>query len=383
MNPEKMQGTLDFIRSLYPGENPVPLHAPRFFGREKEYLAECIDTTYVSYVGKFVTDFEEHIKRISGARHAIAMVNGTAALQISLIASNVHQGDLVITQALTFAATAAAIRHAGADPVFVDVDVETMGMGPTHLRDYLEKNGVHKDGVLHDRKSGRRFAAIVPMHTFGHPVAIEKISGIAREFGIPLIEDAAESLGSYYKGTHTGTFGDAGILSFNGNKPVTTGGGGMIITNDDALAERARHLSTTAKVKHPWNFVHDEVGYNLRMPNINAAVGCAQIEKLDFILENKRKTAQEYEAFFQSNGVSFFTEPVDCRSNYWLNAIILEDRAERDQFLEFSNGNGVQTRPIWTLMNKLPPYEACAHGPLDNSIWLEDRVINIPSSVRK
>ncbi len=382
MTVEKMSTALDFIRTLYPNENPVPLHAPRFQGNEKKYLGDCIDTTYVSYVGKFVTDFEEHIKRLTGAGNAIAMVNGTAAIHMALLSAGVDPGDEVITQALTFAATAAGIRHAGAEPIFVDVDKETMGMSPESLSAYLHENAELQGNFLRNKKSGRRIAAVMPMHTFGHPAKIDEIASICEEFRVQLIEDAAESLGSLYKAKHTGRYGRAAVISFNGNKPVTTGGGGMIITDDEALAERARHLSTTAKRKHRWEFFHDEVGYNLRLPNVNAALGCAQMECFDAILSNKRETAALYKTFFETVGIDFFTEPDGGRSNYWLNAIILQDRAERDAFLEYSNDHGVQTRPIWTLMNKLPPYAACQRTILPNAEWLEDRVVNIPSSVR-
>lgn len=373
---------LNFIRSLYPNETPVPLHAPRFVGNEKKYLSECIDTTYVSYVGKFVTDFEEHIKRLTGTKHAVAMVNGTSALQMALVSAGVSPGDEVITQDLTFAATAAAIKHAGAEPAFVDVDSDTMGMSPESLKQYLADNATMRDGKTVDTTTGRRIGAVVPMHTFGHPVRIHEISLICDEYGLELIEDSAESIGSYYRGKHTGTFGKAGILSFNGNKPVTTGGGGMLITDDDVIAERARYLSTTAKRKHPWEFFHDEVGYNLRMPNVNAAIGCAQMETYAITLANKRETASLYKDFFVARDIRFFAEPKECVSNYWLNSIILADRSERDEFLSFANGNGVQTRPIWTLMHRLPPYAACPRGDVTNSLWFEDRVVNIPSSVR-
>mgnify|MGYP001806693825 CR=1 FL=1 len=310
------------------------------------------------------------------------MVNGTAALQMVLLAAGVKPGDEVITQALTFAATAAGIKHAGAEPAFVDVDLGTLGMSPDSLRSYLEENGERRMDGVYNRKNGRRIAAVLPMHTFGHPVRIDEIVSICEEHGIQLIEDAAESLGSTYNGKHTGLFGRAAILSFNGNKPVTTGGGGMVITEDDALAERARYISTTAKRKHRWEFFHTEVGYNLRLPNVNAAIGCAQMEYFDRTIENKRETATKYKAFFDSISQAFMTEPVGACSNYWLNVIILSDRSEREGFLEYSNDHGVQTRPVWTLMHKLPPYSMCQRSSLPNAEWLEDRVVNIPSSVR-
>lgn len=382
MNDSKKKEVIAYIKSLYPGEDPVPLHAPRFLGNEKRYLSECVNSTFVSYVGKFVTDFEQHIKNLTGAKYAVAMVNGTAALQMAVMAIGVLPGEEVVTQALTFAATAAGIRHAGAEPSFVDVDRETMGMSPDSLKEYLSKHCEPRSDGIYNKRSGRRVRAVMPMHTFGHPVRLDEISDICADYGLDLVEDAAESIGSSYKGVPTGTRGRAAILSFNGNKPVTTGGGGMLISNEEAIAERARYISTTAKRKHRWEFFHDEVGYNLRMPNVNAALGCAQMEYFDKTLANKRETAEKYRAYFSNIGVSFFVEPEDTRSNYWLNAILLENRSEREAFLEYSNNNGVQTRPVWTLMSKLPPYAACSRTELPNAEWLEDRVVNIPSSYR-
>jgi aminotransferase in exopolysaccharide biosynthesis len=374
--------TADFIKSLYPNDNPVPLHAPRFTGNEKAYLCECIDSTYVSYVGRFVTDFEEHIKITTGSKNAIAIVNGTSAIHMTLLAAGVQPGELVITQALTFAATAAGIRHANAEPVFIDVDKDTLGMSPDNLENFLKTRCEKKTDGSYEKYSGKKVAAVMPMHTFGFPCRIDEIKNVCDDYNIQLIEDAAESLGSAYKEKATGTFGRAAILSFNGNKTITTGGGGMIITDDDALAQRVRHISTTAKSKHRWEFFHDEVGYNLRMPNVNAAIGCAQMENFDRIIENKRSTAKQYIDFFKNTGIEFIEEPKGGVSNYWLNCILLKDRFEREAFLQYTNDNGVQTRPIWILMSKLPPYKDCIKDGLDNSIWLEDRVVNIPSSVR-
>lgn len=375
-----------FIKSLYVNDSPVPLHAPRFQGNEKKYLAECIDTTYVSYVGRFVTDFEEHVKRLTGASHAVALVNGTSAIQMMLLGIGVKPGEEVITQALTFVATVAGIKHVGAEPVFVDVDLNTMGMSPESLAEYLKINAQAKSDGVYNKSTGRRISAVMPMHTFGHPVRIDEITKICSDYGIQVVEDAAESLGSYYKGKHTGIFGRAAVLSFNGNKPVTTGGGGMLITNDALLAERVRYISTTAKRKHRWEFYHEEVGYNLRMPNVNAAIGCAQMERLTDTLTNKRETATIYQDFFfdtyKKGEVIFFIEPKYCTSNYWLNSIIMSNKNEREMFLEYSNDHEVQTRPIWTLMSKLPPYKNCSRTLLPNSEWLEDRIVNIPSSVR-
>ena len=374
---------VSFIKSLYPTENPVPLHAPRFSGNEKKYLMDCIDTTYVSYVGQYVSRFEDEVRQLTGAKYAIAVSTGTAALHVALLLDEVAPGDEVITQPLTFIATANAITYCGAQPVFVDVERATLGLDPGKLNDFLLNNGLLKsDGRCYNKVTGSKIAACVPVHTFGHPVRIAQIMEICQKYNIPVIEDAAEALGSFYKGQHTGTFGDIGILSFNGNKPVTTGGGGMIITNDEAHAAKAKHLTTTAKKPHPWEFFHDEVGYNYRMPNINAAVGCAQMECFAGVLENKRATAQMYNQFFQDIGIPFITEPAHARSNYWLNTIVLKDRQERDQFLTYAAGKGIQARPVWTLMSNLPMYRHCQSESLENAQWLEDRLVNIPSSMR-
>jgi len=374
---------VDFIKSLYPTENPVPLHAPRFSGNEKKYLTDCIDTTYVSYVGEYVGRFEKAIQQFTGAKYAIAVSSGTAALHIALLLAEVGLGDEVITQPLTFVATANAISYCGGEPVFVDVERSTLGIDPGKLNDFLLNNGILKpDGRCYNTITGRKIAACVPMHTLGHPARIDEIIEICQKYHIPVVEDAAEALGSFYKGQHTGTFGDIGILSFNGNKPVTTGGGGMIVTNGEVLAAKAKHLTTTAKQPHPWEFVHDEIGYNYRLPNINAAVGCAQMECLAGVLANKRATAQMYDPFFQEIDIPFIAEPAHARSNYWLNAIVLKDRQEREHFLTYTAEKGVQTRPVWTLMSNLPMYRHCQCTPLETAPWLEDRLVNIPSSVR-
>ena len=372
-----------FIKSLYPTENPVPLHAPRFSGNEKKYLIDCIDTTYVSYVGRYVTRFEDEVRQLTGAKYAVAVSTGTAALHVALLLAEVTPGDEVVTQPLTFVATANAISYCSAHPVFVDVERSTLGLDPEKLNDFLLNNGILKsDGGCYNKITGRKIAACVPMHTLGHPARIDQIIEICQRYHIPVIEDAAEALGSFYKGKHAGTLGEFGTLSFNGNKPVTTGGGGMIITNDEALAAKAKHLTTTAKQPHPWEFIHDDVGYNYRMPNINAAVGCAQMECFAGVLDNKRATAQMYDQFFQEIGIPFIAEPAHTRSNYWLNTIVLKDRQERDQFLAYSRENGIQARPVWTLMPNLPMYRQCQCTPLETAQWLEDRLVNIPSSVR-
>ena len=374
---------VSFIKSLYPGENPVPLHAPRFSGNEKKYLIDCIDTTYVSYVGAYVSRFEDEIRHLTGAKYAVAVSSGTAALHVALLLAEVAPGDEVITQPLTFVATANAISYCSAQPVFIDVERSTLGLDPDKLNDFLINNGILKtDGRCYNKTTGRKIAACVPMHTLGHPVRIDQIIEVCQRYQIPVVEDAAEALGSFYDGQHAGTFGDIGILSFNGNKPVTTGGGGMIITNDEALAAKAKHLTTTAKQPHPWEFIHDDVGYNYRLPNINAAVGCAQMECFAEVLENKRTTAQMYSQFFRDIGMPFIIEPAHARSNYWLNAIVLKDKQEREQFIAYAMEKCIQTRPVWKLMTNLPMYRHCQRTPLETAQWLEDRLINIPSSVR-
>jgi perosamine synthetase len=373
----------EFIKSLYPGENPVPLHAPRFSGNEKKYLMDCINTTYVSYVGQYVNQFENEIRKYTRAKFAIAVSSGTAALHMALLLAKTTVGDEVITQPLSFVATANAIAHCGAIPVFVDVERSTLGLDPEKLESFLTTNAIIKsDDKCYNKFSGKRIAACIPMHTFGHPLRIDEIVEICSKYNIVVVEDAAEALGSFYKGQHAGTFGELGILSFNGNKPVTSGSGGMIITNDAALAEMAVHLTTTAKVPHPWEFVHDQIAYNYRMSNINAAVGCAQMEYFSEILKNKRVTAGIYKDFFRKIDIPFMTEPVNSLSNHWLNAIILKDRQQRDQFLAFASSNGIQARPVWKLLNSLPMYSQCQTTNIENARWLENRLVNIPSSTR-
>ena len=376
------QAVIEFIRGIYKTENFIPLHEPRFFGNEKKYLLECIDSTFVSSVGKFVDQFESMICEFTGARYAVATVNGTAALHIALKLAGVNCGDEVITQPLSFVATCNAISYCNAQPIFVDVDLDTMGMSPDSLRIFLSLHTRQDSGKCVNKITGKKIAAVVPMHTFGLPCRIEKIEEICQEFNIPLVEDAAESLGSYFKGRHTGTFGRLGALSFNGNKIITTGGGGMIITDDLVLAKRAKHITTTAKLPHPYEFIHDEVGYNYRLPNINAALGCAQMESLPSQLKTKRESACDYEYFFSDTNLQFSKEIDGGYSNYWLNAIILKDLSHRNSFLKDLNDGGVMSRPIWRLMNKLEIFSGCQAGDLSNAIWLEDRVVNIPSSTR-
>ena len=373
----------DFVHELYGNGGFVPLSVPLFAGNEKKYLEECIDSTFVSSVGPFVDRFEKEIAAYTGASRAVVCVNGTNALHMSLMLSGVKRDDEVLTQALTFIATCNAISYIGAHPVFLDVDRETLGLSPDALRNWLEAHAELRADGCYNRRSGRRVKACVPMHTFGHPVRIKEILDICEKWQIEVVEDAAESIGSLYHGQHTGTFGKIGALSFNGNKTITTGGGGMLLFRDPAVGEHAKHLTTQAKMPHRWEFRHDEIGYNYRMPNINAALGCAQLENLDRFIESKRRIAAAYADFFKDvPGIQFFTEPEGCRSNYWLNAIILENREARDAFLEFSNDNGVMTRPVWELMSRLPMFEKCETDGLANTVWLADRIVNIPSSAK-
>lgn len=376
------QECVTFIQKIYNTQSFIPLHEPRFIGNEKKYLNECIDSTFVSSVGQFVDRFEAEFARTVGAKYAVATVNGTAALHISLILAGVERDDEVITQPLTFIATANAISYIGAKPVFLDVDLETMGLSPDALIRFLKQECTVMDGKCINRSTGKTVKACVPMHTFGHPCRIDEIKALCDEWQIALVEDAAESLGSYYKGKHTGTFGRIAAFSFNGNKIITSGGGGVIVTDDEALAKRAKHITTTAKIPHKWEYVHDEIGYNYRLPNLNAALLCAQLEHLPHFLTDKRELAAEYKSFFESQNFRFFHEPKESRSNYWLNAVLMDDLKQRDAFLEYTNSHGVMTRPIWALMNKLEMFKSCQHDKLENALFLEERVINIPSSVR-
>ena len=374
---------ISFIKNIYGTDGFVPLSVPKFVGNEKKYLEECIDTTFVSSVGKFVDRFEEMVAEYTGAKKAVVCVSGTNALHMAMMLVGVERDDEVITQALTFIATCNAISYIGAHPVFIDVDKDTMGLSPAAVKAWLEDNAEIKEGICYNKTTGRRIKACVPMHTFGHPVHMDELIEVCKEWHIELVEDAAESLGSFYKGKHTGTFGKVGAISFNGNKTITTGGGGMLLFMDEKLGEFAKHLTTQAKVPHRWEFVHDHIGYNYRMPNINAALGCAQMEHLEEFVLNKRETAAQYAEFFKNmDDIEFFVEPTDCRSNYWLNAVILKDKQAQLEFLQQTNDNGVMTRPIWELMNRLPMFEHCQNDGLENSIWFADRVVNIPSSVR-
>ena len=373
----------EYIHALYGTDGFVPLSVPVFKGNEKKYMEECIDSTFVSSVGKFVDRFEEMVAEYTGAKKAVVCVSGTNALHMAMMLVGVERDDEVLTQALTFIATCNAISYIGAHPVFIDVDRDTMGLSPKAVQSWLENNAELRNGECYNKTTGRRIKCCVPMHTFGHPVHIEELVEVCKNWNIELVEDAAESIGSFYKGKHTGTVGKVGAISFNGNKTITTGGGGMLLFNDEELARHAKHLTTQAKVPHRWEFRHDHIGYNYRMPNINAALGCAQMEHLEEYVLNKRETAEKYAEFFKGiEGVEFFEEPADCRANYWLNVVILRDKEAQLKFLEYTNDNGVMTRPIWELMNRLPMFEHCQNDGLKNTIWFADRVVNIPSSVR-
>lgn len=365
------------------GTEPVALHEPRFRGNEWAYLKECLDSTFVSSVGKFVDRFEDELAAFTGAKRAVAVVNGTAALHVSLLLAGVKAGDEVLLPVLTFIATANAVAYCQATPHFVDSEYRSLGMDAHALRDYLSSTTELRGGHCINRGTGRIIRAMVPMHTFGHPVDIDALLAVAHDFHLQLIEDAAESLGSTVGGQHTGTFGLMGTLSFNGNKTITTGGGGAILTDNLELGAHAKHLTTTAKLPHRWNFVHDEVGYNYRLPNLNAALGCAQLEQLPGFLRDKRHLFEQYQAAFANvAGVHLVAEPAGCRSNYWLQTLLLDETYanQRDAVLTATNDAGLMTRPIWALMNRLPMYANAPKAALPVAESLERRVINIPSS---
>ncbi len=383
MSRTDFQSVVNYIRAIYESDNFIPLHVPVFKGNERKYVLDTLDSTYVSSVGEYVNKFEALMCQITGAENAVAIVSGTNALHLSLILGGVEQDDEVITQSLTFIATCNAISYLKAHPLFVDVDLNTLGMSPDALEQFLlDYTEVRSDGFCYNKISGRRIKACVPMHTFGMPCRIDKVAEICKLNNIFLIEDSAESIGSYFKERHTGTFGSIGVFSFNGNKTVTCGGGGAIITNDREIAQKAKHLSTQAKVPHRWNFYHDEVGYNYRMPNLNAALACAQLEQLDLFIKIKRDIASKYLTFFNKINIDFVKEPEHSKANYWLNAILLRDKEERDLFLQFTNDNGIMTRPVWDLMHHLPMYKDSQRGDLSVSEWIADRLVNIPSSVK-
>jgi perosamine synthetase len=378
----KFNHIVNFIKQTFATNDFIPLHEPKFIGNEKIYLNDCIDSTFVSSVGKYVDQFEKKFAKTVGSKYAIATVNGTAALHIGLILAGVDTGDEVITQPLTFIATCNAISYCNASPIFIDVDLDTMGMSPQSLRNFLENNCEIIADKCINKTTNKTIKACVPMHTFGHPCRIVEIKDICDKWNISLVEDAAESLGSYYKHKHTGTFGDVGVFSFNGNKIITSGGGGVIVTDNEKLAKRAKHITTTAKLPHPFEYVHDEIGYNYRLPNLNAALLVAQLESLGEFLESKRDLANNYANFFKDIEIEFIKDPKDSKSNYWLQAVLLKDKKQRDEFLEFTNKNAVMTRPIWRLMNECDMFKDCQCTSLVNAKYLEQRVVNIPSSVR-
>ena len=370
-----------FIKNKFGNLDSVPLHAPKFSGNEKKYLLDTIDSTFVSSVGAYVNKFESMICSITNTKKAIAVVNGTSGLQVALRLAGVGEGDEVLTQALTFVATVNAIIYNRAIPVFIDVDLDTMGFSPKALEIFLDKNAERRDDGCYNKKTGNKISACLPMHTFGFPVHLNELINICDKWKIPIVEDASESLGSYYEGKPTGCFGKLGVFSFNGNKIITSGGGGVIVTNNEEMGHLGKHLTTTAKVSHPYEFYHDELGYNFRMPNLNAALACAQLEQLEKFLENKRVLAQEYQLFFSNKGIKFRAETPNTKANYWLMCLELENKRERDLFLNETNKHNVMTRPIWQLMFRLPMYRNCQRDEQKNAKFLEERIVNIPSSV--
>ena len=372
---------VSFVRNQYGTKDFIPLHAPRFEGKEKEYLLDTIDSTFVSTVGAYVTKFEEKVAQYTGSKYAVATVNGTSALHVGLLVAGVQRDDEVITQSLTFVATCNAIRYCGAEPVFVDVERETLGMSPDSILDFLDRFAEMRDGLCWNKQTNRVIRACVPMHNFGHPVRIHDIQKICQNYNIQLVEDAAESLGSFYEKIHTGRFGSLAAISFNGNKIITTGGGGMVITDDQVIYKRVKHITTTAKVDHPWLFMHDDLGFNYRLPNLNAALGCAQMELLSNYLERKRALAERYANWFSDKGYEFILEPEKTKANYWINAFLVNDRKERDKLLKYTNNNKVMTRPAWTPMHTLKMFKDNLKVDLSNTEWLESRLVNIPSSV--
>ncbi len=371
----------EYIRSVFQTEEFIPLHEPNFKGNEEKYVLETIRSTFVSSVGKFVDDFELKMQEYTGAGKAVAVVNGTSGLHLALCVLGVEKDHEVLTQSLSFVATTNAIHYTGAKPVFIDVERSTLGMSAEKLAIFFKEKTIQQNGVCINKNSGRIIKACVPMHTFGFPCEIDKIYELCKSNNVVLIEDSAESIGSFYKGKHTGTFGDAGVFSFNGNKTITSGGGGLIVFKDEILGERAKFLSTTAKEPHKWEFQHNELGFNYRMPNINAALALAQLERLPEILKLKRELSQKYISFFKNiDSVDFVQEPLGSESNYWLNVVVLQNRKEQEAFLKETNENGIMTRPVWNLLHSLPMNKDCESDDLSNSIELRDRLVNIPSS---
>ncbi|MFB9213636.1 LegC family aminotransferase [Vibrio sinaloensis] len=377
MNPTSL---VEFVRDTYQTDAFIPLHAPTFNGNEKAYVGETIDSTFVSSVGKFVDEFEHKIETYTGSAKAVATVNGTAALHAALYMAGVERGDLVITQALTFVATCNALYHMGAEPIFVDTSPISLGLCPKAVDAYLSEHAeVTETGCVY-KQTRQRIRAVVPMHTFGHPVELDELVAVCLKWQLVLVEDAAESLGSFYKGQHTGTLGEYAAISFNGNKVITTGGGGMVLCRTAELGARTKHVTTTAKVPHPFEFYHDEPGFNYRMPNLNAALGCAQMEVLEDYLVKKRILAEQYTSLFSGSEFTFVQEPDYAKSNYWLNAVICSDKAARNELLEQTNAAGVMTRPIWQLMHRLPMFQHALRGDLTHSEFIEAHLVNLPSS---
>jgi aminotransferase in exopolysaccharide biosynthesis len=370
------------IKAQFPGLDRIGLHEPKFFGNEKKYLAETIESTFVSSVGAFVDRFETDFANFTQTSKVVAVVNGTAALQVALQLSGVKQGDEVLTQALTFVATSNSILYNQAFPVFVDVDLDTMGMSPKALEAFLEEYGELREEGCFNKSTGRRIAACMPMHTFGFMCRIDEILEICKTWSIPVVEDAAEALGSSFKGKAAGNFGKLAAFSFNGNKIITSGGGGAIVSSDSDLAIKAKYLTTTAKVPHPWAYEHDELGYNFRMPNLNAALLCAQLEQFEVMKASKKGLFEGYKKSFSESGIKLKPIPEDTDWNYWLMSLEMDNEKERDAFLKISNSNGVMTRPIWQLMYKLPMYRDCQRDDQKNAEYLEQRIVNIPSSAR-
>jgi len=377
------KSTFDFIHQQFEHQAPLPLHEPLFCGQEKKYLIDCIDSTFVSSVGQYVDKFEQSIVEFTGTQHAIAVVNGTQALFVALKIFGIDTECEVLTQSLSFVATANAIHYTGATPVFLDIDRTTLGLSPVAVEEFIKNHTEIRHGHRINKKTGRKVAACLPMHTCGHPCQIEALKNICNENNIHLIEDAAESLGSFLPTGHTGTFGEIGVFSFNGNKVITTGGGGMLVTNDDALAQKLRHLTTTAKVPHSWEFVHDEIGYNFRMPNINAALGLAQMEQLPLFLQKKRDLANRYREFFSGGNVHYVDEPHNTQSNFWLNTILLPDEKQKEVFLNTAQQHGIGARSLWKPMHLLDIYNNCQHDSQINAESIYQRAVNLPSSVRR
>lgn len=377
-----MNKIIDFIKEKHKTNGFIPLHAPVFNGNEKKYVMDTLESTFVSSVGAYVDLAEKMMAEISQTKKAVAVSNGTSGLQVALELAGVKRGDEVITQALTFVATANAISYTGAESIFLDVDLDTMGLSPLAVENFLIEYGDLRTDGTYNKNTGKKISACVPMHTFGFPVHLDELIKVCKKWQITIVEDAAESLGSYYKNQHTGSFGKIGVFSFNGNKIVTSGGGGMIVTNDEPLGQHGKHLTTTAKVPHPFEYVHDYIGYNYRMPNLNAALICAQLEQLDHFLKNKRQLANDYASFFKTQHIKFREETPNTKANYWLMCVELENKQQRDEFLEQTNKNQVMTRPIWQLMHRLNMYQHCFRDDQKNAEFLESRIVNIPSSVR-